>query len=119
MLGSMSPVLAQAPLPADCPSRPVGGGMAGNVQVVVPFGANSGAASASGAAAGKSGYAKLDIPLTMGGTTCQAAQPVLPEDVLHGTPDPDLLRGFGPHDVLHDRDPPAEDSGASVFIDVR
>ncbi len=81
------------------------------MQVAVPFSAKQ--------LGSKQGYATLGIPLSAGGTTCQAAQPALPDDVLHGTPDTDLLRGTGPVDVLHNRDPPPESSGSSVFIDVR
>jgi hypothetical protein len=109
LLAALTPAWGQAPLPADCPTIPAAPDA--QIQVEVPFNSRR--------LGSQPGYAMLAIPLSPGGTTCQAAEPALPDDVLHGTPDTDLLRGTGPADVLHNRDPPPQTSGNSTFIDVR
>ncbi len=98
---------AHAPLagaqPADCTPDPA---PQGTMPLFLGLG------GMPGVPRGLRGQVEADVPVSPYGTTCQAAEPNLPKDVLHGDPG-NLLSGDDPHDVL---------SGASeghVYIDVK
>jgi len=60
------------------------------------------------------GQVFADVPVAPHGTLCGAAEPVLPNDILHGDQPPDeVLHGGGNDDVLTGR------PRGPVYIDVR
>ena len=85
--------LARAePLPADCPPNEAA---TTDLPLWLDLGGRPGVPRGTG------GYVYGDVKVAPDGTTCQAASPQLPSDVLHGDGDPSaVLRGAGRHDLL-------------------